>query len=71
MKNSDYFEFGDVPFAFQVTGVRDGFEDEEVIVDITAKKNVNDNISQKRAAYNEKVKSIIINVKKEKKTEKK
>ena len=34
MKDSDYFEFGDVEFAFQVTGVRDGFEDEEIIVDI-------------------------------------
>lgn len=33
MKKSDLFEFGDVQFAFQVTGVRDGFEDEEIIVD--------------------------------------
>ena len=33
MKKSDLFEFGDVQFAFQVTGVRDGFEDEEIMVD--------------------------------------
>jgi len=55
MKDSDYYEFGDVSFAFQVTGVRDGFEDEDVIVDI-AQNAENDNISAKRADYNEKVK---------------
>jgi hypothetical protein len=57
MKDSDFYEFGDVPFAFQVTGVRDGFEDEEVIVDI-AEKAENDNISAKRADYNEKVRKV-------------
>jgi len=34
MKKSDYAEFRDVEFAYQVTGVRDGFENEEVIVNI-------------------------------------
>jgi len=57
MKDCDFNEFGDVPFAFQVTGVRDGFEDEEVIVDI-AEKAENDNISAKRADYNEKVRKV-------------
>ena len=55
MKDSDFYEFGDVTFSFQVTGVRDGFEDEKVIVNI-AEKAENDNISAKRAEYNEKVK---------------
>lgn len=55
MKDSDFYEFGDVSFAFQVTGVRDGFEDEEVIVDIVEKAE-NDRVSAKRADYNEKVK---------------
>lgn len=55
MKDSDFYEFGDVTFSFQVTGVRYGFEDEKVIVNI-AEKAENDNISAKRAEYNEKVK---------------
>ncbi|MCL2722699.1 MAG: hypothetical protein FWD47_15325, partial [Treponema sp.] len=33
MKPSDFSEFKDVEFSFQVTGVRDGFEKQEVIVD--------------------------------------
>ena len=58
------FEFRDVEFSFQVTGVRDGFEDEEVIVDI-AEKDDQKNISKKRAAYNERVKTIAEKAKKE------
>jgi len=57
MKESDFFEFHDVEFAFQVTGVRDGFEEEKVIVDI-AEKAENGNISAKRSDYNEKVKKV-------------
>ncbi len=49
MKESDFFEFHDVEFSFQVTGVRDGFEDEEVIVDIS-NRNSQENLSEKRAA---------------------
>ena len=64
MKESDFFEFRDVEFSFQVTGVRDGFEDEEVIVDI-AEKDGRKNISKKRAAYNERVKTIAEKSKKE------
>jgi hypothetical protein len=33
MKKSDFTEFRDVEFAYQVTGVRDGFENQEVIID--------------------------------------
>lgn len=57
MKQSDYIEFRDVEFTYQVTGVRDGFEDEEIIVDIS-KINSQENISEKRAAYNEKVEKL-------------
>ena len=70
MKESDFFEFHDVEFTFQVTGVRDGFEDEEIIVDV-AKKNGQENISAKRAAYNEKVKVIAEKIKQEKKNKNK
>jgi hypothetical protein len=33
MKKSDFTEFRDVEFAYQVTGVRDGFENQDVIID--------------------------------------
>jgi hypothetical protein len=33
MRPSDFSEFKDVEFSFQVTGVRDGFERQEIIVD--------------------------------------
>jgi hypothetical protein len=36
IKSEDLFEYGDVDFSYQVTGVRDGFENEEVIVDEAA-----------------------------------
>ncbi len=66
MKESDFFEFHDVEFAFQVTGVRDGFEDGEVIVDI-AKQDKPGSISGKRAAYNETVEKILEKINKGKK----
>jgi hypothetical protein len=51
MKKSDFAEFRDVEFAYQVTGVRDGFENQEVIID-AEKLNVSvtepDNDVQKR-----------------------
>ena len=34
MKKSDYYELGDADFSYRVTGVRDAFEDREVIVDV-------------------------------------
>lgn len=63
MKGADFIEFRDIDFSYQVTGVRDGFEDEAVIVDI----NGQENISAKRAAYNEKVKNLVQKMKNEKK----
>jgi len=68
MRESDHYKFGDVPFAFQVTGVRDGFENGEVIIDI---ENIHSQeISEKRAAYNEKVKKVAKKIKKAKKNKK-
>jgi hypothetical protein len=32
VKNTDFADYGDVDFSYQVTGVRDGFEDQPVIV---------------------------------------
>lgn len=66
MKNSDFFEFGDVQFSYQVTGVRDGFENEEVIVDINNKIG-QESISEKRAVYNERVKNLAKKMKTENK----
>lgn len=34
MKNNDRFEFGDVSFSYQVTGIRDGFENLEPIIEL-------------------------------------
>lgn len=70
MKESDFFEYNDVEFTFQVTGVRDGFEDEEIIVDISNKDD-EINLSEKRTAYNEKVIKIVDKIKKEKNNKKK
>ena len=52
MKKDDFYEYGDIPFSFQVTGVRDGFEDQQPIQGIFDKKTVSD----KRKAYNERCK---------------
>lgn len=44
MKSADHFEFGDIEFAYQVTGVRDGFEDEQIIVEeenLSGEKSLN------------------------------
>jgi len=66
MKKSDLTAFGDVEFAFQVTGVRDGFENQDVIVDLEklyAPKQDNGTVKndvQKRIdALNEKTKAIL------------
>lgn len=53
MKSTDHFEFGDVEFAHQITGVRDGFEDEEIIVDeenLGKEKDMSNNEVKKRIA---------------------
>lgn len=61
MKKADFYEYGDVPFSFQVTGVRDGFENQKPIKGIFEERTV----SPKRKAYNKKC-----NVISEKKLEK-
>jgi len=63
MKPSDYNEFGDAEFAWQVTGVRDGYENEEVIVDVDKfvkleKSEDETNLSEKRKKMNEKVEKL-------------
>lgn len=45
MKQSDYAQFGDAEFSWQVTGVRDGFENQKVIVDIDSNGNMEDSDS--------------------------
>jgi len=54
MKKDDFYEYGDIPFSFQVTGVRDGFEGQEPIQGILDKKTVSD----KRKEYNKKCEAI-------------
>lgn len=72
MKTSDQFEFGDVEFAYQVTGVRDGFEDEEIIVnqdDLGKEKsdnNKNNEVKKRIAKIAEKAKIDAIQKKKNK-----
>ena len=60
MKPSDFSEFKDVEFSFQVTGVRDGFENQEVIVDedkLDSSSYVRDDVQKRIDAYSERVKT--------------
>jgi len=60
MKPSDFSEFKDVEFSFQVTGVRDGFEKQEVIVDedkLESSTNIRDDVQKRIDAYTERVKA--------------
>ena len=50
MKQSDFTEFRDVEFSFQVTGVRDGFENQEVIVDV---EKLDSQVSEQDSEKNE------------------
>ena len=61
MKKSDYEDYGDAEFSWQVTGVRDGFENQQVICDIDSTGNVVEakTLSTKRIAMNEKSKKIM------------
>lgn len=61
MKQSDYAQYGDAEFSWQITGVRDGFENQEVIVDIDSTGNMKEtrDFSQKRVNMNEKGKKIM------------
>jgi hypothetical protein len=61
MKQSDYAQFGDAEFSWQVTGVRDGFENQEVIVDVDNNGALKETkaLSQKRVDMNEKTKKLM------------
>lgn len=62
MKPGDFKEYGDAPFAWQVCGVRDGFEDEEIIVDVETFVGGSEDaapVSEKRAKINERAKKLI------------
>jgi hypothetical protein len=66
VKNSDYIEFGDVEFNYYVTGLRDGFEDLEPVQDIDESNNeimgglnTAKPVSEKKKAYDEKVKRVM------------
>jgi len=54
VKQEDYEQFGDIQFSYQVTGVRDGFENIQPIQDIFSKPPV----SEKRAILNQKSQKI-------------
>ncbi len=49
IKKADFDEFGDVKFSYQVTGVRDGFENQKVIMDLDElnKKMDSDELNKK------------------------
>lgn len=66
MKKDDLYEYGDIPFSFQVTGIRDGFEDQKPIQGILDKKTV----SAKRKEYNKKCEAIAVEKMKAMKEEK-
>ncbi len=69
MKSSDFVEYGDAEFSWQVNGVRDGFENEKIVVDIDNEGNIKENevTSQKRENYNNRVKHLGKNIKYSKK----
>lgn len=55
MKPADFKEFGDVQFAWQVSGTRDGYENEEIIVDtesFISGKPSSGKVSEKREKMN-------------------
>ncbi len=61
MKKSDFDEFGDATFAWQITGVRDGFENQKVILDLDKNGNTIDDetVSPKRAKMNERIEKLM------------
>jgi hypothetical protein len=59
MKPSDFSEFKDSEFSFQVTGVRDGFEKQEVIVDadkLDSSSTIREDVQKRIDAYVERTK---------------
>lgn len=62
MKPDDFREYGDAPFAWQVCGVRDGFENEEIIVDVETFVGGSEDatpVTEKRAKINERAKKLM------------
>jgi hypothetical protein len=64
MKSADYSEFGDVDFAYQVTGVRDGYEKEQVIIDAASiydgsNESPDNPVKQRAANFAEKSKKAL------------
>jgi len=60
MKPSDFSEFKDVEFSFQVTGVRDGFEKMEVVVDedkLDSSSTIRDDVQKRIDAHIERSKA--------------
>lgn len=51
MRNSDFAEFRDVEFSYQITGVRDGFENQDVVISVDElfDRNVGTNVRQSDA----------------------
>ncbi|MDR2727693.1 MAG: hypothetical protein LBB56_01075 [Chitinispirillales bacterium] len=59
MKSSDFSEFRDVEFAYQITGVRDGFEKQEIIVDedkLDSPSKIRDDVQKRINAHAERAK---------------
>ena len=60
MKASDFSEFKDIEFAYQITGVRDGFEQQEVIVNadrLDSSSTIRDDVQKRIIAHTEKAKA--------------
>lgn len=63
LKESDFRDYGDVDFSYQVTGVRDGFENQIPIVSMeeiaTPKASAEDNLGQKRMkAFSDRIQKV-------------
>lgn len=70
MKSADFKEFGDAQFAWQVSGARDGYENEEIIVDtesFMSGKSGNGTVSEKREKMNKWTEKLMAKKKEDKK----
>jgi hypothetical protein len=60
MRASDFSEFRDIEFAYKITGVRDGFEKQEVIVDaekLDSPSTIRGDVQKRINAHSERVKA--------------
>ena len=67
MKPSDFKEYGDASFSWQISGVRDGYENEQIICDTDSLLNGISDLgtsSEKRVKMNEWAKKMIVKTKK-------